>query len=298
MRPLPIIVGPTASGKTELAVRLAEELGGEVVSADSMQLYRHFDIGTGKPNQMELERVPHHLIDEFEPTQHIDAARFQQLADERLADIRSRGRQPIVCGGTFLWVRALIFGLAEAPPQSAHIRQRHRSRVERDGRPALHEELRSVDPVLAEKLNPNDMVRVSRGLEVFELTGRPLSQWQADHGFREPRFPVRLIGIERSREQLDERIRVRVTQMFEQGFVAEVRMLRDRGFADTRPMRSVGYRQINDALTADSPVDEAELQLKVYRAHRVYARRQRTWLRDEKVAWLAPDETDLKRALV
>jgi tRNA dimethylallyltransferase len=287
--PLWVLVGPTASGKTALAVRLAEAVGGEIVSADSVQVYRHFDVGTGKPTPEERARAPHHLVDVVEPDEPLDAARWVELADAAIDEIRSRGRRPIVCGGTFLYVRALLHGLAEAPPADAEIRARHTERAEREGRAVLHEELRRVDPVSAERLNPNDFVRVSRALEVFELSQVPLSEWQARHGFGPERHAARLIGLRQTPDALDARIASRVHAMFDAGWIDEVRGLVVRGWAATRPMGSVGYKQIARVLESAAALDEAELRDEVRRATRVFARRQRTWLRDQPVTWLDPD---------
>ncbi len=293
--PLLVVVGPTASGKTELAVRLAEQLGGEVVSADSVQVYRRFEIGTGKPTAEERARALHHLLDIVEPLEPMDAARWATLADEAIADIVERGRRPIVCGGTFLWVRALLFGLAAAPPADEEIRARHRERAETEGRAALHAELAQVDPPLAEKLAPNDLVRVSRALEVFELTGVTLSSWQAQHGFREARYTARLIGIRHPRERLDQRIEARAAAMLDAGWLDEVRQLLSEGFAGARAMRSVGYRQVAEALESGEPIDALSLKESIVRATRVFARRQRTWLRDAPVEWLEPDQVETFR---
>jgi len=283
--PLLVVVGPTASGKTELALELAERLDGEIVSADSVQIYRHFDIGSGKPSGAERARAPHHLIDVAEPDEPLDAARFAELAEAAIAEIRARGKRPIVCGGTFLWVRALVYGLAPAPPADPAVRARHAERVEREGRAALHAELARVDPESAARLAPNDAVRVSRALEVYELTGVPLSRFHAEHGFRVPRRPVRLVGVRRPREELDARIHARVERMLDAGWLDEVRALLARGYGETRPMGSVGYRQVTRAL-AEPVVDRAALTTEIVRATRVFARRQRTWLRDEPVEWV------------
>lgn len=291
--PLIVVVGPTASGKSELALRLAERMGGEIVNADSVQVYRYFDIGSAKPGPLELARAPHHLIDVAEPTAPLDAAQWCALADAAIDDIVARGRTPIVCGGTFLWVKALLYGLAPAPPADAAVRLRHQELCDAEGRAALHQRLAAVDPVAAARLNPNDFVRVSRALEVFELTGRPLSEFQAQHGFSAPRYAARLVGVAREREVMDQRIHARTQAMFQVGWLDEVRELLRRGFGDTRPMLSVGYRQIAEALAASTPLDRAELELSVYRATRVFARRQRTWLRDQPVEWLAPDAPGL-----
>jgi tRNA dimethylallyltransferase len=287
--PLVVVVGPTASGKTQLAVALAERLGGEVVSADSVQIYRHFDVGTGKPTLDERARVPHHLIDVLEPLEPMDAGRWAERAERALADIHARGRMPIVCGGTFLWVRALLYGLVEAPPADPAVRERHRVLAESEGRPALHARLAEVDAESARRLAPNDFVRVSRALEVHELTGMPLSAIQERHGFRSARHRARLVGLRRTPAELDERIARRVRAMLDQGFVEEVERLVGRGFGEARAMGSVGYRQIREALAAGTASDRDALADSIRRATRVFVRRQRTWLRREPVEWLDPE---------
>jgi tRNA dimethylallyltransferase len=285
-----VVVGPTASGKTALAVDLAEQVNGEIVSADSVQIYRHFDIGSGKPDADELARVAHHLIGVVEPTEDIDASRFAELADAAIADIVARGKTPIVCGGTFLWVRALLYGLVKAPPANDAIREQHARFVEQQGRAALHALLLDKDPESHARLNPNDFVRVSRALEVLELSGAPLSKLQAEHGFRAPRYHFELLGIRHTADDLTDRIRRRVQQMLEDGWEDEVRELLARGFGDTRPMASVGYRQVALAVRDVTPPSRETLRDEVVKVTRIFARRQRTWLRDQPVRWLAPGE--------
>ena len=170
-----VVVGPTASGKSALALELAEAHHGEIVGADSVQVYRWFDVGSSKPTAEERARVPHHLVDVADPDAPLDAASYAELADKAIADVRSRGKLPIVCGGTYLWVRALLYGLAKAPPGDPAIRMRLSAWAEAEGRAALHHRLTEVDPVAAARLSPNDFVRVSRALEVFELSGKPIS---------------------------------------------------------------------------------------------------------------------------
>jgi tRNA dimethylallyltransferase len=291
--PLLCIVGPTASGKTALALELAERLGGEILSADSMQIYRGFDIGTGKPSAAERARVAHHFVDVAEPLETWDAARWAEAALRCAAEVRSRGKLPIVCGGSFLWVRALIYGLAEAPPADPNVRERHRELAAAQGRAALHARLAEVDPLSAARLAVNDLVRVSRALEVFELVGVPLSQLHAAHGFRSPRLAARLVGVARERDEHDRLIAARVLDMLRAGWVEEVRQLTARGHADARAMASVGYRQVREALSAPELPDEATLSSSITRATRVFARRQRTWLRSQPVEWLAPGSTKL-----
>lgn len=289
-RDLIVVVGPTASGKTDLAVRLAERIGGEIVTADSVQVYRRFDVGAGKPTPDERRRARHHLLDILDPFEAIDAARWAELADAAIADIRARGAVPIVAGGTFLWVRALLHGLSPAPPADERIRARHREVELEKGRPALHAELSTVDPRAAARLAPNDFVRVSRALEVYELTGKPLSEWHELHGFRQVRHPARLVGVRWTREALSERIARRVHGMLEAGWVDEVRALLAGGYGSARALSSVGYRQIVDALGQES-MDGSALEASIVRATRVFARRQRTWLRDQPVEWLEPGAT-------
>ncbi|XYH97958.1 tRNA (adenosine(37)-N6)-dimethylallyltransferase MiaA [Sorangium sp. So ce1128] len=280
-----VVVGPTASGKTELAIRLAERFGGEVVSADSVQIYREFDLGSGKPTPAERARAPHHLVDVADPLQAIDAQRFAELAEAAIADIRGRGRVPIVCGGTFLWVKALVFGLSPAPAADAEVRARHRAIADAEGRAALHARLAEVDPESAARLAPNDLVRVSRALEVYERSGRTQSAWHAEHGFRERRHAARLLAVHRDRAELDRRIEARVAAWLEQGWVDEVRSLLARGYGDARAMGSVGYRQVREHLEGRLPAEE--LAPAIVRATRTFVRRQRTWLRDQAIAHVA-----------
>jgi len=287
-----VVVGPTASGKTSLAIELCERYDGEIVSADSVQVYRHFEIGTGKPSNEERSRARHHLIDVIEPSEPMDAARFAELAERAIVEIRARGKRPIVCGGTFLWVRALLHGLVPAPPANEELRARHHARVAEVGRGGLHEDLARVDPEAAQRLSPNDFVRVSRALEVYELTGVRMSEWQAQHGFKSARHAARLLGVRREKDELDARIRDRVHAMLAAGWVEEAKALAARGYLDTRPFASVGYKQVALALQSGGPIDLAELELAIFRATRVFARRQRTWLRDQPVEWL-PESTKL-----
>lgn len=280
-----VIVGPTATGKTALAIELARQHGGEVISADSVQIYRHFDLGSGKPSEEERAGVPHHLLDAIDPNDPIDAQRFAQLADVAIAEVRGRGHLPIVCGGTYLWVKALIEGLAELPPGDEAVRQRHRAFASERGPQALHAQLAEVDPEAAARLSPNDTLRVSRALEVFELTGTPQSTWHREHAAtRAPRYPHRLIGPARDHDEVDRRIAARVHMWTEQGWVDEVRRLIERGYGESRAMGSVGYKQVRAFVGGE--LREEDLAEQIIRATRVFARRQRTWLRGEPVSWV------------
>jgi tRNA dimethylallyltransferase len=279
-----VVVGPTASGKTELALELGERFHGEIVGADSVQIYRHFDLGSGKPTPAERDRVAHHVVDALDPLQSVDARVFAGLADRAIADIRQRGRVPIVTGGTFLWIKALVQGLAPAAPADPTVRARHKELVDAMGRAALHARLVEVDPAAAARLAPNDTVRVSRALEVFELSGKPMSAWHAEHGFREARYPYRLVGAAQSQQALDARIEARARGWLAMGWLDEVRELILRGYGDARAMGSVGYKEVAAHLAGT--LSAAELPTAIVRSTRVFARRQRTWLRDEPVVWV------------
>jgi tRNA dimethylallyltransferase len=283
---LVVVVGPTASGKTALAVELAERWQGEVVSADSVQIYRRFDVGSGKPTASERARAAHHLVDAADPLDAIDAARFAELAEAAIADVRARGLVPVVCGGTFLWVRALLYGLAEGAPKSTEIRARHQAIAAAEGRAVIHARLAEVDPASAARLAPNDLLRTSRALEVFELTGERMSDLQARHGFARPRRPFRLVGVTRAPGAIDQRIEARVRSMLAAGWVDEVRGLLADGLGEARAMGSVGYKQVREHV--EGRLSEGDLAVAIVRATRVLVRRQRTWLRDEAVTWLGP----------
>jgi tRNA dimethylallyltransferase len=228
--------------------------------------------------------VRHHLVDVADPLEPMDAASYAAQANDAVTDVSRRGKLPIVCGGTFLWVRALIYGLSSAPPADPAIRRRHALVEQQEGRAALHARLAEVDPDAAARLDPNDFVRVSRALEVFELTGRPLSRLQREHGFREPRFKARLFGIGWTAEELMTRIARRTDRLLAAGFVEEVVELRRLGYRETRAMSSVGYRQVLDFV--EGRLSQEELAPAINRATKVFARRQRTWLRQEPVVWL------------
>ncbi|MBL8717806.1 MAG: tRNA (adenosine(37)-N6)-dimethylallyltransferase MiaA [Myxococcales bacterium] len=271
-----VVCGETASGKTALAVALARALDGEIVGADSVQVYRGFDIGSGKPTAEELDGVPHHLLSVADPAEEFHAGRFVALADAAIAEVRGRGRLPIVCGGTYLWIKALVEGLVEAPPASPSLRAELHAELAERGAAHLHARLRGVDPASAERLHPNDAVRVVRALEVHALTGTPLSTLHAAHGFRTRRLAARLLRVERPREQLERRIAARVGEMLARGLVDEVRGLLSAGHGACKAMRSVGYAETKAHLEGTLPL--AELAPAIVRSTCVFARRQRTWL--------------------
>ena len=268
-----VICGPTASGKTALAVEVAEKLGAEIVSADSQQCYRGLDAGTAKPTKEEQARARHHLLDVADPEEQLDAARFVRLADAAIADIASRGKRAIVAGGTGLWIRALLRGLLDAPGASPRFRAALREEFERLGVPALHRRLREVDPAAAEKILPNDRVRIERALEVHALSGRPLSELQSEHRFAAARYEAALWYLDPPREILRERIHARTRRMFAAGSLrAETEWLLARGGG--KALRIIGYGECAEALRGgDWALAEERTAARTWR----YAKRQRTW---------------------
>lgn len=289
-----VIVGPTASGKTSLAVRAAQRFDGEVISADSVQVYRGFDIGSGKPSAAERGGVPHHLLDVAAPEERFSAARFVTLADAAVAEVAARGKRPIVAGGTGLYVRALLRGLFDAPPPDAQLRREHERIRDAEGLEALRARLVAVDPDAAARINPNDFVRISRALEVHEQTGVPISTLHAEHCFSGARYSAALIGIDLDREVLRERIEARVDAMLAAGWLAEVEQLVAQGHGSSHPMGALGYRHLRAHLRGELDLEEAVRQTK--RDTWRFARRQLNWFRAEPdVEWYAdPRVVDLE----
>lgn len=281
-----IVQGPTASGKSELAVRLAEQLSGEIVNADSMQVYRLMDIGTAKPSPDQIRRVPHHLLDIVNPDQTFSAADFCREAEKAIQDIARRGKRVIVCGGTGLYIRALTKGLMDSPPVDEDLRNELKVLAGREGNEALHRRLAEIDPLAAERIHPNDQFRTIRALEVFQLTGRPISELRGEHRFGKQRFDYCKIGLAMNRESLYRNIDNRVDLMVRQGFLEEVQALLAAGYpAGLKPMRSLGYRHLCNYLDGLTTFDDA-LQL-IKRDTRRYAKRQLTWFnQDQEIKWI------------
>jgi tRNA dimethylallyltransferase len=281
-----VIAGPTASGKTALAVALAGRVGGEIVNADSQQVYRGLDVGTAKPTAAERAAVPHHLVDVVEPGEGMDAARFVALADAAIAGVAARGRVPIVAGGTGLYVRALLHGVVPAPGRDPALRARLEEEAARLGRPALHARLAAADPVAAARIRPNDLVRIVRALEIAAGGTRP-SELHAAHAFREDRYDAVLVALDPPREELNARIDARVREMFAGGLLDEARAILHR-FGDAVPPKlPIGYPEALAVARGALDLEEAIRRVQV--AHRRYARRQVIWLRRERgVTWVRP----------
>ncbi|MFK7990707.1 MAG: tRNA (adenosine(37)-N6)-dimethylallyltransferase MiaA [Sandaracinaceae bacterium] len=273
-----VVAGVTAAGKTRAGIALAKRWDGELVGADSVQVVRGFDIGSAKPTPAELDGVPHHLLDVVAPDEAIDAAKYAALADVAIEDIRERGKLPIVVGGTGLWLRALIRGLVALPPVDAELRAALTAQAKQRGDEAMHRRLAEVDPRSAARLHPNDRLRVTRALEVFQQTGEPLGELQEAHRLGAPRYRTRYYVLDREREDLYDALKKRIALMLDAGWVDEVRGLRAR-WPGARALGSVGYRQIGEHL--DGAHDLEEARRLIYKATRIYTRRQRTWFRGE-----------------
>ena len=277
--PIIIIGGPTASGKSGLAMDIALRMGGEIVNADSLQVYRHFNIGTAKPTAEDMAQVPHHLFDIVEPHDHFDGSLFVQAADAAIRDIHDRNAVPVVVGGTGMYINFLLFGLSPSPPQEKELRKQLQARGEDEGSAILYKELAAVDPEYAAKISPNDLHRIVRALEVYQLTGEPLSRQHARHE-KSPRYPYLAYMPVHEREELYRRIDQRVLDMMQQGFEQEVRnLLANERTAAVRPMESLGYSQmvnfINGVCTIEQAIDDTRQQT------RRYAKRQLTWFRNQ-----------------
>jgi len=272
-----VVVGPTASGKTSLAVELAQRLDAEIVSADSQQCYRGLDAGTAKPTKEEQAKARHHLLDVADPEEQLDAARFVELADAAIADIAGRGKAVIVAGGTGLWIRALLKGLVDAPKASPAFREEFRREAEQHGVKTMHERLRRIDPRSAATIRENDKVRIERALEVHALSGRPLGELQREHGFRNARYDALCFRLDPPREVLQERIEARTHALFASGALkAETEWLLQRGA--TKALKIIGYGECAEALrTGDFGAAEAKVNART----RQYAKRQRSWFAKE-----------------
>ncbi len=290
--PAIFLMGPTASGKTELALRLCDRLPCDIISVDSALVYRGMDIGTAKPDADTLARYPHRLVDICDPAEAYSAAQFRRDALAAMAEIHARGRIPLLVGGTMLYFKALRDGLADMPASDPALRAAIESEAQANGWPALHAELAQVDPEAAAAIHPNHSQRIARALEVYRASGRPISQWWAQQASEAPPFRALQFAIApRERAVLHRRIEQRLQQMFDGGFIDEVRELYARGDLNTDmpSVRAVGYRQVWQLLSGE--LDESEAFARALAATRQLAKRQFTWLRRwPDLHWLHPED--------
>lgn len=286
-----VIAGPTCTGKSGLAMELAPVYFGEIINGDSMQVYRHFDVGTAKPGRDERRRVSHHIIDVVEPYEEFNAAIFKDMADRAIGEIWTRGSIPIVVGGTGLYLRALIYGLFKVQTDKA-LRESLAKQCADDPH-RFYEDLRRTDPDYALKISYKDQRRMVRAAEVFRLTGFTMSQWGEKHGFKKPRYRALIIGLRRNRDELYRLINDRVDDMLRRGWVEEVRALLDRGYnPNWKPFSGIGYREILAHL--QGRLSYPDMVDAIKKSTRNYAKRQFTWFAKEKgVEWYEfPEETD------
>ncbi|MBE9547425.1 MAG: tRNA (adenosine(37)-N6)-dimethylallyltransferase MiaA [Proteobacteria bacterium] len=292
------ILGPTGIGKTEIAVKLAREYGGEIISADSMQVYRYMDIGTAKPTPEEQSLVRHHLIDLVNPDEEFDAVMFVERARRVIDRLISDGKNIFVVGGTGLYIDALIGGLFDGPGADRNLRSSYREDMEKYGRGYLYKKLKERDEAAAERIHPNDVSRIIRALEVLELSGESIVKKQDEHNFGDKIYDSVKIGLMMDRDRLYERINERVEKMVADGLVREVEKLIGMGYDETlKPMQSFGYKHIVNCIKGMHDISEAVMLIK--RDTRHYAKRQLTWFRaDKDIEWFAPSDIDGVRAKI
>ena len=282
-KPILALVGPTGSGKSSIASSLASDLGGEIISCDSVQVYRGFDIGSAKPTSSEQKAVPHHGVDICDWWDAFDANQFRSMALKAIADCRSRGKVPILCGGTGLYYRILRWGLVDSPGTNEKLRSEF-EQLEREHPGALVKRLLEVDPASAGLIDLQNPRRVLRALEIFELSGKTPTQLRRQHGFKTEEVPMLVASIQWEPKILRKRIQTRLNDMLAKGWVGEVQDLLANGVsADSVPMKSVGYREIASWL--DFPTTDEELRSQIEKSTWTYARRQRTWFKKEKAVW-------------
>ncbi|MGH7850231.1 MAG: tRNA (adenosine(37)-N6)-dimethylallyltransferase MiaA [Thermodesulfobacteriota bacterium] len=280
-----VILGPTASGKSKLGMDIAEGLRSEIVSADSLQLYRHLDIGTAKPSRKERGIVPHHMIDIIDPDEEFNAGKFRAEARKAIEELDRSGKGTILVGGTYLYVKVLLSGLIEDLPADQEIRNNLKKLRAEFGTEYVYERLKSLDPGAAARIHPNDYIRTERALEVYYVTGERMSHLQSLHEFGERDYEYIKIGIAVERGELRGRIDARVDKMMDEGLVEEVEKLRLMGYGpELKPMQSIGYKEINRYLDGEIGLEEAVVLIK--RDTKRFAKRQMTWLkRDKEINW-------------
>lgn len=286
-KPLIILAGPTAVGKTSLSIRLAKETGGEIISADSMQVYRHMDIGSAKITKEEMEGVPHYLVDVLEPEEEFNVVRFQQMAKEAAERIWEKGKIPLVVGGTGFYIQALLYDIdfTENDGDESYRRQLEQKASDEEGASELYEMLKTVDPKAAQKIHPRNIKRIIRALEFYHQTGKKISEHNETQRQRESPYNYTYFVLTDERSRLYERIDRRVDLMMEQGLLDEVRYLKERGVRkDSTAMQGLGYKELYAYLEGEYPLDEAVRIIK--RDTRHFAKRQLTWFKRERdVIW-------------
>jgi len=288
-----ILLGPTGVGKTGISIKLAKKIPDiEIVSADSMQIYKYMDIGTAKPNKSILKAIKHHMIDIVDPSDNFDVTQYSKLAVDAILNICKRGKIPILTGGSGLYISSIINPLFDGPAKDSEYRESLEEEANRHGNRYLYEKLSKIDPVSASKIKPNDLRRIIRALEVYKSTGKTISCLQKEDSNKKIKFKYYIIGLKRDRQNIYRRISLRVDKMVEDGFIEEVKTLREMGYKeDLISMQGLGYKQINKYLSGAYSKEEAINLIKIDTRH--YAKRQMTWFKNkiENIEWINLDET-------
>lgn len=286
-----LIVGPTGVGKTEVGVHLAQKFSGEIINADSRQVYKELNIGTSKPPEELFKKVPHHLFGVCSLDQRMDASQSQKKTDQIIIEIIQRKRVPFIVGGTGLYIKTLLFGLFKGPPANKKIRLELEERVEKEGLGKLHEELEKIDPLAARTIHPNDPTRIIRALEVYQVTGKPISAHQGEHQFEKARYDYLRIGIHIDRKKLIEKIDHRVDEMIQEGLEEEVGNLYKKWPDNLLLSHAIGYKEWFGYFEGKLDKEKVIEQIKI-NTHQ-FAKRQMTWFRKEKdIEWFEPNQTE------
>ncbi|MBU4602686.1 tRNA (adenosine(37)-N6)-dimethylallyltransferase MiaA [bacterium] len=289
-----ILLGPTGVGKTDISIKLAQKIPDvEIISADSMQIYEYMDIGTAKPDKSILNTIKHHMIDIVDPAENFDVIQYNKLAANIILDVFKRGKIPILAGGSGLYISSLINPLFTGPAKDIEYRETLEEEATVHGKKYLHEKLSKIDSVSASKIKPNDLRRIIRALEVYESTGKTISYLQKKSSNNNAKINYQIIGFKRNRENLYQRINLRVDKMIKDGFIEEVKMLREKGYKeDLNSMQGLGYKQINKHINGVCTKEEAIDLIKIETRH--YAKRQMTWFKNkiENIEWIDLEEYD------
>jgi len=289
-----ILLGPTGVGKTDISTELAQKMPDiEIISADSMQIYKYMDIGTAKPKKSILKIIKHHMIDIVEPSENFDVIQYSNLATKIILDVFKRCKIPILMGGSGLYISSIINPLFTGPAKNFEYRKILEEEAKIHGKKYLYDKLSKIDPVSASKIKPNDLRRIIRALEVYKSTGKTISYLQKKAFNENPKFKYHIIGLKRDRKNLYQRINLRVDKMIKDGFIEEVKMLRDMGYKeDLNSMKGLGYKQINKHLNGLYTKEEAIDLAKIETRH--YAKRQMTWFKNKinNIEWINLDEND------
>lgn len=299
MKPMVVLTGPTAVGKTELSIQLAQKLDGEIISADSMQIYQKMDIGTAKIRKEEMDGISHHLIDVLDPSEEFNVARFQEMAKDALAGIYRRGRIPLIVGGTGFYIQGLLYDIDfTKEEQDFRYRENLQKKAKEEGAQAIHKMLQAVDPASAQKIHPNNIKRVIRALEFYHLNGRKISEHNEQESRKESPYRFAYFVLNQNRTTLYERINHRVDLMLEAGLVEEVRRLKEAGYGKNLvSMQGIGYKEVLDYLDGKMTLEETADQIKKDTRH--FAKRQLTWFgREKEVIMIDKDKYETEEEIL